>query len=127
METVDSIQLSLLEAELQLEYQDVLKQEEILWYQKSREKWVKLGDGNTTFFHTQRTVRRKRNKIQGLFLENRDWCTDDGLLKEETVNYFQNLFSNDYSTNPSFLHVPLLPSISNACRDALLALVLRLR
>jgi len=40
------------EASLQKEYNDVLRQEEILWYQKSRENWVKLGDRNTSFFHT---------------------------------------------------------------------------
>lgn len=39
-----------LEGDLQRECNDVLKQEEMLWYHKSREKWVRLGDRNTKFF-----------------------------------------------------------------------------
>jgi hypothetical protein len=53
LKMVDSTHLIMTEASLQKEYNDVLKQEEILWYQKSRENWVKLGDRNTEFFpHT---------------------------------------------------------------------------
>jgi len=52
LETIDSTHLTMTEASLQKEYNDVLRQEEILWYQKSRENWVKLGDRNTSFFHT---------------------------------------------------------------------------
>jgi hypothetical protein len=66
IERVDSIHLNMEEANLQKMYQEVLKQEELLWYQKSREKWVKFGDRNNKFFHTQTIIRRKRNKIQGL-------------------------------------------------------------
>jgi hypothetical protein len=59
LESVDSTRLIMTEVSLQKEYNDVLKQEEILWYQKLRENWVKLGDRNTSFFHTQTLVRRK--------------------------------------------------------------------
>ncbi|XP_057431386.1 uncharacterized protein LOC130724214 [Lotus japonicus] len=52
------------------ELNDILAQEEMLWYQKSREKWVKQGDRNTTFFHAQTIIRRKRNRIVGLNLPN---------------------------------------------------------
>jgi len=73
LETIYSTHLIMTEASLQKEYNDVLMQEKILWYQKSRENWVKLGDRNTSFFHTQTLVRRKRNKIQGLFLVHCQW------------------------------------------------------
>jgi len=49
LETVDSTHLIMTEVSLQKEYNDVLKQEEILGYQKSMENWVKLGDRNTSF------------------------------------------------------------------------------
>ncbi|XP_019433194.1 PREDICTED: uncharacterized protein LOC109340077 [Lupinus angustifolius] len=54
------------ERALRKEYDDILFQEELLWYQKSRENWVQFGDRNTKFFHMQTIVRRKRNKIHGL-------------------------------------------------------------
>lgn len=52
LESTDSLGLIHLEADLQKEFNEVLKQEELMWFQKSREKWVKLGDCNTKFFHT---------------------------------------------------------------------------
>lgn len=81
LDNVDSAYLMNLEMNLQQEYNNVLKEEEILWYQKSREKWVKLGDRNTSFFHTRTIVRRRRNCINGLNLTNdRTWCTDGEML-----------------------------------------------
>lgn len=38
LETCGDLRLTALEAEIQKEYQDVLKQEELLWFQKLREK-----------------------------------------------------------------------------------------
>lgn len=49
LEVVDSVWLNLRERELQKQYREVLQQEELLWFQKSREKWVKFGDRNTKF------------------------------------------------------------------------------
>ena len=70
LETWDSASLSFLLQQLHKDYDEVLYQEEILWFQKSREKWVRFGDKNTKFFHIQTIVRRKRNKVHGLFLED---------------------------------------------------------
>ena len=52
LERVDSTSLSLLERFLQKDYFEVLKQEELLWYQKLNEKWVNLGDRNTSFSYS---------------------------------------------------------------------------
>jgi len=125
LETVDSTYLNMIEASLQKEYNDVLKQEEILRYQKSRENLVKLGNRNTCFFHTQTLVRRKRNKIQGLFLENGQWSTDDVILQAKAINYFKQLFEVDHSTTPSTLLVNDMPRLSEQCRDSLTTPVLK--
>ena len=58
------------EKQLIEEFNNTLVQEELLWFQKSREQWVKFGDRNTKFFHVQTLVRRKHNKIHGLFLKD---------------------------------------------------------
>lgn len=55
--------LVMLENQLQEEYRQVLRQEEGLWFQKSREQWVKFGDRNTTFFHTQTVMWRDRKSV----------------------------------------------------------------
>ncbi|XP_019462952.1 PREDICTED: uncharacterized protein LOC109361876 [Lupinus angustifolius] len=72
-----------LDIQLRREYNNILKQKELLWFLKSREQWVKFGDRNTKFFHTQTIIRRKRNNIHGLFLEDGSWCTDLEPLRRE--------------------------------------------
>lgn len=76
------------------DYEQLLFQEETLWFQKSREKWVRLGSRNTSFFHAQTVIRRRRNRIHGITLPNGEWCTDANLIKEEAMNYFKTLFSS---------------------------------
>lgn len=56
----------LLEKTLQGHHVEVLAQKEMLWYQKSREKWVKFGNRNTKIFHAQAPIKRKRNKVSSL-------------------------------------------------------------
>ncbi|KAL7205921.1 hypothetical protein ACSBR2_018771 [Camellia fascicularis] len=43
-----------------------LFQEEILWYQKSQNKWLTMGDSNTKFFHISTLNKRRKLKIQVL-------------------------------------------------------------
>lgn len=68
LENVDSVNLLHLQKELLEEYETILFQEETMWFQKSREKWINLGSRNTFFFHAQIMIRRKRNKIHGIYL-----------------------------------------------------------
>lgn len=48
------------------EYEKTLLQEEILWCQRARHKWLQFGDINTKFFHAFTLVRKKRNKVEDL-------------------------------------------------------------
>lgn len=121
LENTDSLGLILLEADLQKEYNDVLKQEEIFWFQKSREKWVKFGDRSMRFFHIQTMVRRKRNRIHGFIVDNGDWCTNTDIMKEECQRFYGQLYATDPSTTPSSPHVPLVPHLSDMGYYALTA------
>lgn len=51
LENVDSAHLIYLQLDLLREYEQVLFEEETYWFQKSREKWVRLGNRSTSFFH----------------------------------------------------------------------------
>ena len=64
LERADPLRHSLIEKELQQEYIHILFQEEMFWYQKSRENWVKFGDKNSSFFHAQTIIRRNKKKIE---------------------------------------------------------------
>ena len=52
------------------EFDIVLKQEEILWHQKSRAIWIVSDVRNTKYFHTSTIIRRRRNRIESLKDDN---------------------------------------------------------
>ena len=83
-----------LEASLNLELDDWLEREDLKWKQKSREIWVEEGDKNTRFFHLSILVRRRRNRINDLKLEDGSWIN----TKEEIQNYFTKNFKSLYQS-----------------------------
>lgn len=86
---------SLLEEEAVLinELEVVLAQEEVMWFQKSREKWITLGDRNTKYFHTSTVVRRRRNRIEALKDDEGRWITTASDLEKLAVDYYKRLYS----------------------------------
>ena len=84
-----------LEAALQEELREVLMQEEILWYQKARTKWLNDGDRNTSYYHMKTKIKRSRCKVTSLRNENNEWI--DGRIEVgQLVNdYFQRLFHEE--------------------------------
>ena len=62
-----------LEAALHLEANAWMEREEIKWKQKSRELWLKEGDRNSKFFHLSTLIRRRRNFIAEIHLDNGHW------------------------------------------------------
>ncbi|KAG7559686.1 Reverse transcriptase domain [Arabidopsis thaliana x Arabidopsis arenosa] len=83
------------EEELVKEFEVILEQEEILLFQKSREKWIALGDRNTTYFHTSTIIRRRRNRIEMLRNNEEHWVSDPQELEKLAVDYYQRLYSLD--------------------------------
>ncbi|KAL8170434.1 hypothetical protein V2J09_022238 [Rumex salicifolius] len=70
-----------------------LDQEEALWYQKSRESWLALGNRNTKFFHLSTIIHRRKNKILALRIDEEDtWITDQAELECSVVSFF-NLYT----------------------------------
>ncbi|KAL5557049.1 hypothetical protein UlMin_039285 [Ulmus minor] len=78
---------------------DVLKyKEECYWQQRSKDTWLKCGDRNSKFFHRKASARHAKNRMEGLFDNNEQWCTDEEGMARVAVNYFQTLFA---SSTPS--------------------------
>ncbi|WMV34708.1 hypothetical protein MTR67_028093, partial [Solanum verrucosum] len=52
-----------------LEYEDLIKEEEIAWRQRSRILWLKEGDKNTKFFHKMANSHSRYNNIDQLMIQ----------------------------------------------------------
>ncbi|KAF7827642.1 reverse transcriptase [Senna tora] len=87
--------LAKLEKELKQELEDILNQEETLWYQKVRCAWIKDGDRNTKYYHTKAINRRRRNKILMLKKENGEWEENLEEVKGIVVKFFKDLFNEE--------------------------------
>ncbi|KAL6202861.1 hypothetical protein ACLB2K_026565 [Fragaria x ananassa] len=81
-----------LEKELISKYENVRDAEALFWKQKSRDKWLRDGDRNTKFFHLTTIIRRRRNKIDGLFDKNGVWTEDVCDMRKIDVEFFKDLF-----------------------------------
>lgn len=82
------------------EYEEILIQEEVLWYQKSRSKWLPFGDQNTRYFHGVTAVRRRKNNYEALQDDNGTWISEPSELEKLVTNYFKNLFPTSEAVNP---------------------------
>ncbi|KAH7865079.1 hypothetical protein Vadar_001961 [Vaccinium darrowii] len=85
--------------ELEKELGDAWIQEDAFWRQKSRADWMALGDRNSAFFHAKVNQRRKRNRITGIQMANGTWCEEPNGIAQEFVDYFQNLFRSEGTSN----------------------------
>ena len=56
----------LLKVHLGMEYEEVAKNEEFFWRQRSRIQWIKNGDKNMKYFHRMATTHKRINTIESL-------------------------------------------------------------
>lgn len=81
-----------LEHKVKKELSRILNQEELIWYQRSRTKWLVDGDRNIKFYHMQTIARRKRNRIIMLKDQNGEWISDQEDLKRHVTTFYMKLF-----------------------------------
>lgn len=84
-----------LHATLSAELLEVLDQEEILWFQKSRAQWVTDGDRNTAFYHAKTITRRRRNRVSTLKNENGEWIEGDREVGQLVHRMLSSLFTEE--------------------------------
>lgn len=98
------------ERDLQGEYSSILREEESLWFQKSRDNWIKFGNKNTKFYHAQSVIHRRCNMVSSLQISG-VWCDEEIVLKREASSFFKRLFQSSDSCVPNSLQLAGIPQI----------------
>ncbi|KAK5819969.1 hypothetical protein PVK06_025009 [Gossypium arboreum] len=88
----NSVQLRVRDANIQLEIENVLTQEELLCFQNLRRDWFFNRDRNTSLFHNRTIKRCKQNKTEALKIDGTGWCYDDEVIKSHAIEYFSKLY-----------------------------------
>ena len=57
-------------------------------------------------------MRRERNKIYGLFLEDRSWSNDDDTLCQEALSFYRKLFGSMEDVDHSRVRINVVPPLS---------------
>lgn len=70
-----------------------LEKDEIYWEQHARTNWLKGGDKNTKFFHSQASLRKMMNTVKCLESINGQVTTIDFEMVEITKSFFEDLFT----------------------------------
>lgn len=87
-----------LESKLRKELEDVLYQEELLWFQQSKEEWIKSGDRNTKFYHAATRVRRATGNIHALLNDDGGLDTEEEIIQNRVFTYFDSMFKGEEAT-----------------------------
>ncbi|KAK2643437.1 hypothetical protein Ddye_025200 [Dipteronia dyeriana] len=81
-----------------------METEDRYWKQRAKVEWLRSGDRNTKFFHSNALARKARNRIQGLMDDDGVWKDSRTNIKRIAVQYFNDIFC---SSNSSALDLSL--------------------
>ncbi|KAK2662941.1 hypothetical protein Ddye_001515 [Dipteronia dyeriana] len=100
-----------------------MEKEEIYWHQRSRENWLKSGDKNSRYFHSQASYRKAQNYIIGLYNEHGDWVDSKEGFFGVIQDYFSNVFCSASSSTQDISRVleyvqPCLASSKSSFLDS---------
>ncbi|KAL8159843.1 hypothetical protein V2J09_001380 [Rumex salicifolius] len=96
-----------LERQLCMEIDDVLAQEQLLGFQKSRVNFLIDDNHNTRYYHLSTVVRRRSNKISCLMNQAGDWVSNRGELEKLVVDFFASLYTTEVSPS-DLVEIPTL-------------------
>lgn len=107
---------------LQLEMNELLKREEILWRDKVKSRWIAEGDANTRFFHLSTIIHRRYNSINSILLANNIWLTNRQDIGLAFQSYYTTLFTSCEPTFPDDFQTLIHPCISIEENNSLLSI-----
>lgn len=99
---------------LKIEIGKAFHEEEEFWRQKSRDKWLVVGDNNTCFFHASVKATRQRNFISKLVEEDGQEFTSNEDMGKVAAGYFEKLFSTSVPVGVESFFAGMEPRVTEA-------------
>lgn len=87
--------------QLEVDLDDLLKQEELWWAQRAKVHWLKHGDLNTKYFHHKASQRKRKNYISNIQDQSGNFWQDSNKIHSIFSNHFQNIFSSSHYNDNS--------------------------
>lgn len=84
------------EQSLRESYDRLLDGQEVYWAQRANEKWMVLGERNTSFFHKVASVKARGNRIVCLKNEAGDLIMGHEEIQQLLLTHFLNLFQGTF-------------------------------
>ncbi|WMV33972.1 hypothetical protein MTR67_027357 [Solanum verrucosum] len=84
---------------LTTELEEIVKNEETAWRQRSRAVWLRQGDRNTNFFHKVANSHRRVNTIDKIKVKE-ELLTEPAEIQREIIEYYENLYSETEDWRP---------------------------
>ncbi|XP_042518493.1 uncharacterized protein LOC122092221 [Macadamia integrifolia] len=103
-----------LEADAKTRYWKAIENHEKLWSQKSRIRWLKEGDRCSRFFHVMTRVKRARNSIRSIVIDNGDEISD----LDQLGSYLENFYKNFHKSIELENHPQIFNCIPNILLDS---------
>ncbi|PNY12885.1 hypothetical protein L195_g009528 [Trifolium pratense] len=94
---------------LEKDIDDMLECEELWWSQRTKAMWLKDGDKNTKYFRVKASLRRNKNKIKHVRMEDGTISDQIQDIQDVFTSYFTKI---SYSSNPEIPN-SLLDVVSN--------------
>lgn len=88
-------------AQIRKRIDELWKQEELYWGQRSRVKWLKYGDRNSKFFHASTIQRRDRNRLTRIMDDNNNSQEGQGNIMAAVVDHFTAVYNSEEPTGVS--------------------------
>lgn len=95
---------------------ELWRQEELFWQQRSRINWLQLEDKNTNFFHRATLERRAINKIMRIRNNEREWVDQENEVMVCFLDFYKRLFKAEDISRVEEALVELIVSMIRTCR-----------
>ena len=83
------------DSNLRNQLEELLKMEELLWFQKSQVKWALEGDRCTNFFFISTLVQRRHNRIKQIRLDNGELAASRDIIGSTFMDRFHEVYCED--------------------------------